>query len=140
LTHSGGAAAAPINAALRARQGKMQTGEALDILNIPKADLNQESVDKMFDKFYKLNDPAKGGSFYLQSKFFRAKEALEYEMNPNREAEEAAAQAEADAEAAEAAADLEKIKNGGRATTGTQEDAADTPEKRRADREARRNK
>ena len=118
----------------------MQTGEALDILNIPKADLNQESVDKMFDKFYKLNDPAKGGSFYLQSKFFRAKEALEYEMNPNRAAEEAAAQAEADAEAAEAAADLEKIKNGGRAAAGTQGDAADTPEKRRADREARRNK
>lgn len=27
------------------------------------------------------NDPAKGGSFYLQSKIYRAKQALEEELN-----------------------------------------------------------
>jgi len=142
----GGAATAAVgNAAMRARQGKMQTGEALDILNIERANLNQKSVAEMFDKYYKLNDPAKGGSFYLQSKFFRAKEALEYEMNPNRAAEEAAAQAELDREAAEDAAEAEKEKSKkegketGKGSAGDG-DAVDTPEKRRADREARRNK
>jgi len=117
----------------------MQTGEALDILNIERSNLNQKAVDEMFDKYYKLNDPTKGGSFYLQSKFFRAKEALEYEMNPNRAAEEAAAQAEADAEAAEDAAEAAKANEKEAGKVGVS-DAADTPEKRRADREARRNK
>ena len=30
---------------------------------------------------FNLNDPAKGGSFYLQSKIFRSKEALDQELD-----------------------------------------------------------
>jgi import inner membrane translocase subunit TIM16 len=29
-----------------------------------------------YEKFFKANDPKDGGSFYLQSKIFRAKEAI----------------------------------------------------------------
>lgn len=35
----------------------------------------------MFDN----NDPGKGGSFYLQSKIYRAKEVLEYELKKGDE-------------------------------------------------------
>ena len=34
-------------------------------------------------KFFEANDPKKGGSFYLQSKIYRAKEAIEIEINAN---------------------------------------------------------
>lgn len=40
---------------------------------------------------YDLNDPKKGGSFYLQSKVLRARERIELEM---REAEASAAREE----------------------------------------------
>jgi len=38
---------------------------------------NRDLVTKQYDRFYKANDAAKGGSFYLQSKVFRAKESME---------------------------------------------------------------
>lgn len=34
-----------------------------------------------FQKFFNANDPGKGGSFYLQSKIYRSKEALLQELN-----------------------------------------------------------
>jgi hypothetical protein len=34
------------------------------------------TMPQQYEKFFNANDPAKGGSFYLQSKIFRAKEAL----------------------------------------------------------------
>ena len=54
----------------------MQTDEALKILNIEKPDLTSLLVETKYKKFYETNDPNKGGSFYLQSKIYRAKEAL----------------------------------------------------------------
>ena len=59
---------------------KMKPDEALKILNIEKNNLSNKSIGEQYDKFYKLNDPANGGSFYLRSKVFRAKEALEREV------------------------------------------------------------
>jgi import inner membrane translocase subunit TIM16 len=132
----GNAGAAVSSAAMRARLGKMQTGEALEVLNIERANLNQKVIDEMFDKYYKLNDPVKGGSFYLQSKFFRAKEALEYELNPNKAKEEAEAKA-ANESAAKSTAG--PAGSDGKQNTGNNpKTEADTPEKRRAEREARR--
>ena len=32
---------------------------------------------------FEANDPAKGGSFYLQSKIYRAREAIEREISPS---------------------------------------------------------
>ena len=47
-----------------------------------------ESVMERFKKLYDLNEPKKGGSFYLQSKILRARERIELEV---REAERKAA-------------------------------------------------
>ena len=74
---------------------KMREDEALKILDIEKSNLTKDYVEKVqdtyyhflfyillwhprqqFKKFFDINDPKKGGSFYIQSKIFRAKEAL----------------------------------------------------------------
>ena len=46
-----------------------------------------EVVTERFKRLFNLNDPKKGGSFYLQSKILRARERIEMEV---RTAEEAA--------------------------------------------------
>jgi import inner membrane translocase subunit TIM16 len=43
-----------------------------------KADLGE--VTERFKKLFDLNDPKKGGSFYLQSKILRARERIEMEV------------------------------------------------------------
>lgn len=41
---------------------------------------------QQFDRYFAANDPAKGGSFYLQSKVFRAKELLtEFQAEKRKE-------------------------------------------------------
>ena len=47
-----------------------------------------EQVLERFKKLYDVNEPKKGGSFYLQSKILRARERIEMEV---REAERKAA-------------------------------------------------
>lgn len=42
--------------------------------------LDPEEITKNFDHLFAMNDKSKGGSFYLQSKVFRAKERLEEEL------------------------------------------------------------
>ncbi|KAL8810408.1 MAG: hypothetical protein Q9223_002436 [Gallowayella weberi] len=69
--------------------------EACKILNVkpPRAgEANLEDTIERFKRLFDLNDPTKGGSFYLQSKILRARERIELEV---REAAEAA---ETDAE------------------------------------------
>ena len=81
----GGAAAAASNLVKR----KMATDEAMKILNIEtREELTLGTVNQLYKRHYEANDPKKGGSFYLQSKIFRAKEALEFELDPNKEIEE----------------------------------------------------
>lgn len=46
-----------------------------------------ENVMDRFKKLFDLNDPKRGGSFYLQSKILRARERIEMEV---RTAEQAA--------------------------------------------------
>jgi len=58
----------------------MPADEAFNILNIDSKQLNREIVEEQFKKYFASNDPGKGGSFYLQSKIFRAKEALDREL------------------------------------------------------------
>jgi mitochondrial import inner membrane translocase subunit TIM16 len=65
--------------------------EACKILNVkpPMAGkTNMESVMERFKRLYDINNPEKGGSFYLQSKILRARERIEMEV---REAERKAA-------------------------------------------------
>ncbi|CAN0212686.1 unnamed protein product [Ascophyllum nodosum] len=63
------------------RTSKMSTQEALQILNLQKAEMKPDFVRKKFDQYFEINDPSKGGSFYLQSKVFRAREALDEQLS-----------------------------------------------------------
>lgn len=57
--------------------------EACKILNVspPKGgSANLESVHERFKRLFDLNDPKKGGSFYIQSKVLRARERIELEV------------------------------------------------------------
>lgn len=56
--------------------------EAQQILNISK--LDPEEAQEKFEHLYNMNDKAKGGSFYLQSKVFRAKERIDQEFKDNQ--------------------------------------------------------
>jgi mitochondrial import inner membrane translocase subunit TIM16 len=44
------------------------------------SNLNPEEIQKNYDHLFSVNDKSKGGSFYLQSKVFRAKERLDEEL------------------------------------------------------------
>ncbi|XP_004225703.2 mitochondrial import inner membrane translocase subunit tim16-B [Ciona intestinalis] len=56
----------------------MSVDEAQQILNV--SDIKSiEEVNKNYEHLMKVNDKASGGSFYLQSKVFRAKERLDAE-------------------------------------------------------------
>jgi mitochondrial import inner membrane translocase subunit TIM16 len=74
----------------------MTLDEACKVLDVKppqggKADM--EEVLGRYKRLFDLNDPKKGGSFYLQSKVVRARERLEAELGPmmEKQAEEAEA-------------------------------------------------
>lgn len=57
--------------------------EACKILNVKppqQGQANMEDVMERFKKLFDVNDPKKGGSFYLQSKILRARERIESEV------------------------------------------------------------
>ncbi|KAF2687171.1 protein transporter [Lentithecium fluviatile CBS 122367] len=57
--------------------------EACKILNVGPSKMGQidaEFVSERFKRLFDLNDPKKGGSFYLQSKILRARERIEREV------------------------------------------------------------
>ena len=61
----------------------MTIEEAMQILNI-KA-LCPEEAQKSYDYLFKINEKTAGGSFYLQSKVFRAKERIDMELKKSSE-------------------------------------------------------
>ena len=69
--------------------------EACKILNVkpPQAGkANMEDVMERFKRLFDVNDPRKGGSFYLQSKVLRARERIEMEVRSAAEKAERAAE------------------------------------------------
>ena len=61
----------------------MSTDEALQVLNVKKSDVTPQSTKAITDIYSRMceaNDPPKVGSFYLQSKIYRAKEAIDFEV------------------------------------------------------------
>jgi len=75
--------------------GGLTLDEACKILNVspPKGgEANLGNVHEHFKRLFDLNDPKKGGSFYLQSKVLRARERIEMEVR--QRAAEAERQAE----------------------------------------------
>jgi len=55
----------------------LSKSEALQILNLTEAEATAEAVQKQFEKYFNDNAVEKGGSFYLQSKVYRAKELMD---------------------------------------------------------------
>ncbi|XP_055903365.1 mitochondrial import inner membrane translocase subunit Tim16 [Eupeodes corollae] len=78
---AGGGQRGENRAAANARTG-MTLEEAKQILNVN--DLEPEAVKKNYEHLFQMNDKAKGGSFYIQSKVFRAKERIDQELTENR--------------------------------------------------------
>lgn len=60
----------------------MTLEEAQQILNISK--LEPEEIQKHYEHLFQVNDKSKGGSFYLQSKVFRAKERIDQELKASK--------------------------------------------------------
>lgn len=58
---------------------EMPLDEAMKILNIDE--LNPEIIERNYKHLFETNDRKNGGSFYLQSKVFRAKERVDQELN-----------------------------------------------------------
>ena len=61
-------------------RNQMREDEALRILNLDARPGTREELRKRYQHLYYANDPKKGGSLYLQSKVYRANEALERAM------------------------------------------------------------
>lgn len=91
--------------------GGMAPDEALKVLELQKTDLkNPTRIMEQFDKYFAQNEPAKGGSFYLQSKIYRAKECLDRAIQEERGK---ANKAKAEADKARAQNQQDKSSGGG---------------------------
>eukprot|EP00521_Asterionellopsis_glacialis_P007035 CAMPEP_0195283970 /NCGR_PEP_ID=MMETSP0707-20130614/2339_1 /TAXON_ID=33640 /ORGANISM="Asterionellopsis glacialis, Strain CCMP134" /LENGTH=143 /DNA_ID=CAMNT_0040343235 /DNA_START=249 /DNA_END=680 /DNA_ORIENTATION=+ len=98
----GGAEAAAKSGSNAFGKAKMSLDEALMVLNLTKADVKQlhtpatvEKIEQQFEKYFAANDIQKGGSFYLQSKVYRAKELLEeYQIEKRREEQQQSQQSQ----------------------------------------------
>jgi mitochondrial import inner membrane translocase subunit TIM16 len=71
---------ASASAAANSRSGGISLDEACKILDLEAAGLSKDKVDKKFDYLFEVNSKEKSGSFYLQSKVYRASERLKYEL------------------------------------------------------------
>ena len=58
-------------------KARMQRDEALMVLNLTEQEATPEAVQKQYERYFEANKVEKGGSFYLQSKVYRAKELLD---------------------------------------------------------------
>ena len=59
----------------------MTPGEALQVLQV-ETGYTAEQVEERYEKLVKINDPSKGGSFYLQCKVMGAKGVLLDQLKP----------------------------------------------------------
>lgn len=72
---------------------RMPLDQARQVLNLEKA-FTREDVAAQFEKYYASNDPDKGGSFYVQSKVFQARDTLLGDMKRQAEAKAASTKAQ----------------------------------------------
>lgn len=71
---------ASASAAANSRSGGVSLDEACKILDVDAGSLTNEAIDKKFEYLFDVNSKEKSGSFYLQSKVYRASERLKYEL------------------------------------------------------------
>jgi len=67
---------------------RISRSEALMVLNITEQELKADPqiVQKQFERYFEANDVSKQGSFYLQSKIYRAHELLmEFQAEKRKE-------------------------------------------------------
>ncbi|KAK8813371.1 hypothetical protein WA158_002963 [Blastocystis sp. Blastoise] len=55
--------------------------EALQIVNLKREECTRDKLTQVYEKMFSSNDPKDGGSFYLQSKIYRANEVLLKELD-----------------------------------------------------------
>lgn len=79
---------ASATAAAREKTGGVSLSEARKILGIEDGSLDLEQAQKKYDYLFDANSREKSGSFYLQSKVYRAMECVKYEVQQT-EAEKA---------------------------------------------------
>lgn len=72
----------PANVPPPIQNNEMALEEAMQILNVDK--LDPELIEKNYKHMFEANDRKNGGSFYIQSKIYRAKERLDQETKPIR--------------------------------------------------------
>ncbi|CAJ0749944.1 5714_t:CDS:2, partial [Entrophospora sp. SA101] len=77
--NNGGGGSSRVLDALTRKTG-MTIDEACQILNVKKDIMNTDQITKNFDHLFKVNNTSTGGSFYIQSKVFRAKERIDMEL------------------------------------------------------------
>ena len=72
----------------------MRPDEAYKVLNVdPKSAAPEEEIRANYEKLFKMNDVTVGGSFYLQSKVYRAKQTLDRIHKPSAASSSASASA-----------------------------------------------
>ncbi|KAI8910648.1 Pam16-domain-containing protein [Powellomyces hirtus] len=81
---AGGTGRAALDATTR--KTGISVEEAAQILNVERT-ASMEEISKSYEHLFKQNNPKEGGSFYLQSKVYRAKERLDMELKRREEAE-----------------------------------------------------
>ena len=64
------------NEILKSKKGGFTMMEATQILDIEGKELSKELVNTSYKRIFEANEPNKGGSFYIQSKVYRAREFL----------------------------------------------------------------
>lgn len=70
-----------------AEYGGITLDESSKILNIEdEKDMNINKINDRFKYLFDINDREKGGSFYLQSKIYRAAERLKWELSQKENA------------------------------------------------------
>ena len=66
---------------------EMDLSQAYEVLNLERG-ATKADVEEKFEKYFTANDPDNGGSFYLQSKVYYAKQAVLKDLNGGVYAEE----------------------------------------------------
>lgn len=90
----------------------MSKDEALKILDLNKTtSVTYTDIMEKYNKLVKMNDPEKGGAFYIQNKVFYAKEFLILEFPPKPEEEERLKQKEKEDQEKQEEISKEKNKN-----------------------------
>jgi len=70
---------------------RITRSEALQVLNLTEAEATPQAVQKQYERYFAANEVNKGGSFYLQSKVYRAHELLmEFQDDKRKEEQEKA--------------------------------------------------